>query len=65
MLGFLREEPLRVFFCGRGVVDGARADYDEEALLGVVPADDGDGLLARVEDGEFGGFGLGGRRMLE
>ena len=46
-------------------MDGAGADYDEEALLRVVSSDDGDGLLAGVQDGEFGGFGLRRRRMLK
>ena len=60
VLGLLRKEPLRVFDGRGGVVDGAGADYDEEALLRVGALDDGSGLLAGVDDGVFGGFGLQG-----
>ena len=56
---FESQEPGRVVEgCGR-VVDRARADDYEEALLRVCVADDGDGVIAGGDDGAAGGGRLG------
>ena len=48
-------EQAGVFARGFGVVDGAGAGEDEQAVVAAV--EDGDDLAARVEDGGRGGFG--------
>ena len=40
-------------------MDGARANNDEEATLRISTLDTGDDLMAGIDDGGFGVFGLG------
>lgn len=51
------EQALGVFEGGAGVVNGAGADHDEEAVIGLGYA--ADGFAAAAEDGVLGFGGLG------
>jgi hypothetical protein len=59
VLLLLLEEEVAVGEGGLGVVDGAWADDDEQALLLVGAIDDGDGLVAALEHCLLGLGGLG------
>lgn len=61
MLLLLLEEEVAVGEGGLGVVDGAGANDDEQAVLLVGAIDNGDGLVTAAE---YGLLGLGGLRDL-
>lgn len=52
------EQAVAVVEGGDRVVDGARADDDEEAVQGVIVLDYVDGFVTRFQHGLFGGGGL-------
>lgn len=55
---FQFHEAVAVFEGCRWVVDGARADDNEEAMIGVCVLHAGDALFAALEDSFLGGCGL-------